>query len=156
MAGVGMSMNVTGMEPGHATMNSTTSTTVTSTSSSSSSGSSNLSSGDHSSGQTVSAPAKGGCTAAMSPSSFSSMKKSVESKPFSDTKMSTAKVATKNGCLSTEQVKEICKLFSMDDDKLTYAKYAYNYCVDKANYYQVSEVFSFSTTTDEFNKFLEQ
>jgi hypothetical protein len=80
----------------------------------------------------------------------------VEAKPFSDTKMSTAKVATKNSCLSVSQVKEICKLFSMDDDKLTYAKYAYDYCVDKANYYQVSEVFAFSSTTDEFNKFLEQ
>ena len=44
----------------------------------------------------------------------------------------------------------------MDDDKLTYAKYAYNNCLDKANYYQVSEIFSFSATTVELNKFLEQ
>ena len=44
---------------------------------------------------------------------FETMKKSVESKPFSDTKMSTAKIATKNNCLSVNQVKEISKLFSV-------------------------------------------
>jgi hypothetical protein len=92
----------------------------------------------------------------MTPSNFETMKKSVESKPFSDTKMSTAKIATKNNCLSVNQVKEISKLFSMDEDKLAYAKYAYDYCVDKGNYFQVSEVFSFSATTDEFNEFLEK
>lgn len=147
MAGVGISMNVTGME---SQVQSTSSTTVTTTSSSQ----------GMSSQAAVSEPAQpvssSGCTSPMTASSFSTMKKSVESKPFSDTKMSTAKVATKNNCLSVNQVKEICKLFPMDDDKLAYAKYAYDYCVEKGNYYQVSEVFAFSSTTEEFNKFLEQ
>ena len=44
----------------------------------------------------------------------------------------------------------------MDEDKLTYAKFAYDSCVDKGNYYTVSELFSFSTTTYEFNEFLEK
>ena len=150
VSGVGMNMNVSGMEHSGATMNSTTSTTVTSSGYS-----------DHTATraetQQASAPASGsGCSGAMSPASFSNMKKSVESKPFSDTKMSTAKVATKNNCLSVDQVKQICKLFSMDEDKLTYAKYAYDYCVEKGNYYQVSEVFAFSSTTDELNAFLEK
>ena len=87
---------------------------------------------------------------------FDKMKQSVEAKPFSDTKMSTAKIVAKNNCMSVNQVKEICKLFSMDDDKLTYAKFAYDYCVDKANYYQVSEVFAFSGTTEDLNAFLEK
>ncbi|WP_317898470.1 DUF4476 domain-containing protein [Aurantibacillus circumpalustris] len=95
-----------------------------------------------------------GCRAAMSQANFNKIKEAVESKPFSDTKMSTAKVATKNACLSVDQIKVITKLFSMDGDKLTYAKYAYDYCVDKSNYYQVGEVFSFSTTTEELNAFL--
>lgn len=29
----------------------------------------------------------------------------------------------------------------MDDDKLAFAKYAYDYCIDKANYYQIGDVF---------------
>lgn len=165
MGGVGINMNVNGMGAGMdmsgGNMNSTTSTTVTTTSSSSSSSSNSSSTGEQSQGKTnttqmSNTPVKAACTMAMSQASFDKMKQSVESKPFSETKMSTAKVATKNSCLSVNQVMSICKLFSMDEDKLTYAKFAYDYCVDKANYYQVSEVFSFSATTEEFNKFLEQ
>lgn len=159
MAGVGLNMNVSGVDDMNNTNTSTSSTTVTTTSSSSGSYNSNASSYNQNTqgnSSNSSTPSKAGCSSAMSAANFAKMKQSVEDKPFSDTKMSTAKVATKNACLSVNQVKEICKLFSMDDDKLAYAKYAYDYCVDKANYYQVSEVFSFSATTDDFNKFLEQ
>ncbi len=97
-----------------------------------------------------------GCASPMSPAAYAKMKKAIEDKPFSDTKMSTAKVASKNACLSADQIAGICKLFSMDDDKLAYAKYAYPFCVDKESFYNVSNVFSFSSTTDALNKFLEQ
>jgi hypothetical protein len=103
----------------------------------------------------VNTPASTGCSGAMNAAAYERMKKSVSDKPFSDTKMSTAKVATKNACLSADQIAGICKLFSMDDDKLEYAKYAYDFCVDKKNYYQVSNVFTFSGTTDDFNEFLQ-
>jgi hypothetical protein len=154
MAGVGINMNVSGMDNGTTTTSQTTSYTTTTTSSSSSSNSQPVKNNTVSNQQV--ATTNTGCKAAMTPSNFETMKKSVESKPFSETKMSTAKIATKNNCVSVNQVKEICKLFSMDEDKLAYAKYAYDYCVDKGNYFQVSEVFSFSTTTDEFNEFLEK
>lgn len=159
MGGVGINMNVNGMDAGMGgNVQTTTSTTVTS-SSSSSGGYSNAQAqapAQPASNVNTQASNSRACTMAASPASFSKIKESVESKPFSDTKMSTAKIATKSNCLSVNQIKEICKLFSMDEDKLTYAKYAYDYCVDKGNYFQVSEVFSFSSTTDEFNKFLEQ
>lgn len=154
MAGVGINMNVSGMDNGTTTTSQTTSYTTTTTSSSSSSNSQPVKNNTASNQQV--ATTNTGCKAAMTPSNFETMKKSVESKPFSDTKMSTAKIATKNNCVSVNQVKEICKLFSMDEDKLAYAKYAYDYCVDKGNYFQVSEVFSFSTTTDEFIKYVEK
>ncbi|MFZ9295050.1 MAG: DUF4476 domain-containing protein, partial [Bacteroidia bacterium] len=98
---------------------------------------------------------KNGCSAPMSADAFSKLKNAVEQKPFSDTRMSTAKIATKNNCLSTNQIFEICKLFSMDDDKLKYAQFAYDFCSDKANYYTISEVFAFSTTQEKFNTFLD-
>jgi hypothetical protein len=149
----GLNVNMTAQDPEtKAVMKTTTSTTVSS--SSTHSGTRPVETTE--SHAVATTPAKTGCKGAMSPADFSTLRKSVESKPFSDTKMSTARVATKNACLSTAQVKEICRLFSMDDDKLAYAKYAYDYCVDKSNYYQVSEVFSFSGTTDEFNAFLDK
>lgn len=173
MSGTGVSMNVNGMDNGG--MTTTSSTTVTSSSSSSGSSYSdgsisnsgtNLNSnynannndGEHHNHHprgTNNNNNSNACIMALDQNSFVKMKQSVEAKPFSDTKMSTAKVATKNACLSTNQIKEICKLFSMDDDKLAYAEYAYDYCVDKNNFYHVSEVFSFSSTTDTLNQFLE-
>jgi hypothetical protein len=156
----GINMNVNGMDPNAPgnVMTTTSSTTVTSSSSSSSAHSSHGSSSHHNKGNATgtSAGSNTGCSTAMSSGNFAKMKQAVESKPFSDTKMSTAKAATRNACLSVNQVKEICKLFNMDDEKLAYAKFAYDYSVDKANYYQVSEVFSFSGTTEDFNQFLEQ
>lgn len=154
MAGVGMNMNVTGMDATSTTgMNSLTSTTVTSYSSNSS-----FEEGDHTQSTKTKPAATDAktCQYAMSQANFDKMKESIESKPFSDTKMSTAKVATKNACLSVNQIKIIAKLFSMDEDKLIYAKYAYAFCVDKANYYQVGDVFSFSTSTEELNSFLSE
>jgi hypothetical protein len=157
--GMSMNMNVSGMDMnGTTTTYSSSSTTVTSSSSSSNSSpkhNNNHQQATVGESQNVSV-GSAGCKAAMPAASFDKMKQSVEAKPFSDTKMSTAKVATKNNCISVSQIKEICKLFSMDDDKLTYAKFAYDYCVDKGNYYLVSDVFSFSSTTDELNKFIEE
>lgn len=159
LGGVGMNVNINDPTLGNGNMTTTSSSTVTtsSSSSSSSSGSYNGNSNVNSSStQAASSPGSNyGCTSALNTASYDKMKASIDAKPFSDTKMSTAKVATKNACLSVAQVKGICGLFSMDEDKLTYAKFAYDYCVDKANYYQVAEIFSFSSTTDELNKFLE-
>ncbi|MBL7902733.1 MAG: DUF4476 domain-containing protein [Bacteroidia bacterium] len=153
MAGVGISMNVSGMENmSGGTLNSTSSTTVTTTSSSSS----NTNSKSEAASTNAPVAKSTGCSTAMGSADFSKLKQSVEAKPFSDTKMSTAKVATKNACLSVNQIKEICSLFSMDEDKLAYAKYAYDYCTEKGNYYQVGDVFSFSSSTDELNAFLEK
>ena len=98
---------------------------------------------------------KAACSMPMSANAFNQLKNSVEQKPFSDTKMSTAKIATKNNCLSSTQILEICKLFSMDNDKLAYAEFAYDYCTDKSNYYTLSEVFAFSNTQEKFNAFLD-
>ena len=154
MGGVGMNVNVNGMDNNNAAYSSSSSTTITSsTTTSGNDKPKNPSPGSDASIQPVNA---GGCNGAMNATSYDKMKQSIMSKPFSDTKMSTAKVATKNSCLSAAQIQGICALFSMDDDRLEYAKYAYNFCVDKANYYQVSEAFSFSSTTDDLNKFLEE
>jgi hypothetical protein len=157
MGGNGINVNMSGNGIQNSTTTTVTTTSSTAYSSNSTSGStSNYSTGGTTnSGMSQSTSNYSGCSIAMSPTAYDKMKQSVEEKPFSDTKMSTAKIATKNNCLSSAQIKGICGLFSMDDDKLAYAKYAYDYCVDKSNYYTVSEIFSFSTTTDSLNKFLE-
>jgi hypothetical protein len=96
-----------------------------------------------------------GCTKAISATDFASGKSSIKNQSFSDSQMKVAKTFTKNNCLSVSQVKEIMGLFSFEQSKLEYAKYAYDFCVDKKNYYQLSDAFSFSSSSDDLNNFLE-
>lgn len=95
-----------------------------------------------------------GCAFPVDEVAFGQMKSSIESKNFSDTKLSTAQQAVKSNCVSTAQVKELMKLFNGDEDKLAFAKYAYDYTTDRQNFYQVGEAFTFDMTTDELNTFL--
>lgn len=151
-----VNMNVNGSETYNTSTNvngttthSTTTTTTTTTSGN------NYTENTNYNATSTSTTNAGNCFYPADQTSFEKMKTSIESKPFSDTKMSTAKQATKNNCLSTDQIKVIMELFSMDDDKLAYAKFAYDYCTDRKNYYTLGDVFSFSSSTEELNKFLE-
>lgn len=96
-----------------------------------------------------------GCSRPMDAASFDSAKSSINSKGFDDTKLSTAKNAVKANCMSTAQIKQVMGLFGFEETKLAFAKYAYDYCTDKNNYYTVGDVFSFSSSADELNEFLE-
>ncbi len=72
----------------------------------------------------------------MNTDTYEKAKTRIDDTPFSDAKLSTAKLATKNACMTSEQIKGICSLLGMDDDKLAYAKFAYDFCYDKNNFYQ--------------------
>ena len=72
---------------------------------------------------------------------FNKIKQAVN-KEFSDAdKLRMAKVTVKNVWLKTSQVKEIMNLFFDDNKKLEFAKYAYDYCSDKGNYFTLAEEF---------------
>lgn len=162
VGGVGMNVNVNvndgGMNTG-TNVQTTSSQTVTTTTVTSSS----TSSGNYNDGMTTNPvhepiPVEAtptGCYRAIPTSDFSAGKASVEKQSFADTKLKVAKTFTKNNCLSVAQVKEIMGLFSFEETKFEYAKFAYDFCADKKNYYQLSDDFTFSTTVDEFNEFLE-
>lgn len=109
--------------------------------------------------ETMSVPKNKGnsaCGIPMNDETYEKLKTTIDEKPFEDNKMSIAQAATKSNCLSVVQIKGICDLFAMDDKKLAYAKYAYPFCVDKQNYFQVSDVFTFPRYTEDLNKFLQQ
>jgi hypothetical protein len=101
------------------------------------------------------APANTGCIQAASATDFSDGKKSIEKQSFADTKLKVAKTFTKNNCLSVNQIKEIMTLFSFEETKLDYAKFAHEFCVDKKNYFKLSDSFNFSSSVDDLNNFLD-
>ncbi len=93
-----------------------------------------------------------GC--AVPQSKIDKIKSVIEAEAFSENKMNVAKQATKNKCMTTAQVIEIAELFSFEDEKLEFVKYAYAYTYDVDNYYEINSIFDFSSTKDDFNKFL--
>ncbi len=92
----------------------------------------------------------------MSPEDFASAKASISSKSFEDSKLTLAKQIAASNHLTSRQVKEIMQLFSFEDSKLDFAKYAYKYVLDPNNYYIVNDAFKFSSSIDELNDFINE
>lgn len=87
----------------------------------------------------------------MNNSNFQSLINSIESKSFEDDKLIVAKQATSSNCLTAKQITQVMHLFSYEGSKLEYAKFAYNYCDDKNNYWQVNDAFDFDSSVEELN-----
>lgn len=140
--GINMSININ--DP--VLVNGTTQTTTTTTSSSSSSNS-----------QINNTPTTTnvGCTEMMA-GDFTSALATIKKQGFDDTRLSTAKQIAGSNCLNTNQISSICKEFGFEESKLDFAKYAYEHCSEKKNYFKVNNVFSFSSSIDELNAYIQE
>lgn len=78
----------------------------------------------------------------------------MKSKRFRDELMTTAKLATKDKCLTVDQVRSFTQFFSFSDQKLEFVKYAYNLSSEKSAYYTLDDVFVFMSDKEAFSKFL--
>lgn len=168
---VGMNINVDGMNmginmnvPNMDVQSSGTTTTTTRTTTSTSSSSSNSTVPAHTTrpsqpanNQPANATIAGNsnCTRSMDEASFGKAKQTIASKGFDDTKLSTAKQVAKANCLTTDQILEVMKIFGFEESRLDFAKYAYDYCFDQNNYYNISQGFSFDSSTEELNEYIE-
>jgi len=95
-----------------------------------------------------------GCPWPMSNNDFEGAKKSIRSKSFEDSKLSVAKQIINSNCLTSGQVRTIMSLFSFEDTKLDFAKYAYGYTYDLSNYYKVNDAFEFESSIDELDGYI--
>jgi hypothetical protein len=91
----------------------------------------------------------------MAPASFTKAKDNISSNSFEDSKMTVAKQVTKANCMTAAQIAEVMGLFSFEDSKLQYAKYAYDYCFNQGDYYEVNTAFTFESSIADLNKYLE-
>jgi hypothetical protein len=78
----------------------------------------------------------------------------IQNESFENSKLNTAKQVTSVNYLCVNQITQICRLFSFEQTKLDYAKYAYHYCVDQNNYYLLNEVFTYAASKDELRKYI--
>jgi hypothetical protein len=101
-------------------------------------------------------PAPVGCYGArpMNNGNFSSALQTIKNQGFDESRLKTAKQIAQNNCLNTNQIVEICKIFGFEETKLDFAKFAYDACVEPQNYFNVNNVFSFSSSADELNDFI--
>lgn len=160
---VGMNINVDGMNMGinmnvpnmDVQTSGSTTTTTTRTSSKTTNSTVPVHSTRPSQPSNVTTVGNGNCTRSMDTASFGKAKQTIASKGFDDTKLSTAKQVAKANCLTTDQILEVMKIFGFEESRLEFAKYAYDYCFNQNNYYNVSQGFSFDSSTEELNEFIE-
>jgi hypothetical protein len=91
----------------------------------------------------------------MDATSFDGACKSIKSKSFDDSQMTVAKQIANANCLSTSQIKSIMGLFSFEDSRLEFAKFAWSKCTDRNNYYLVNDAFTFESTIEELDRFIQ-
>jgi hypothetical protein len=146
-ATINMSIGGTGMNTGMSTQQTTTTITTTTTTN-----------GDATQQapppQQVVTPVATGCQESMMEDDYQSAKKSIEDKTFEDTKLTLAKQIAGNNCLSAGQIRGIMKLFTFENSKLDFAKYAYSHCTDKTNYFKVDDAFEFDNSTQQLNDYI--
>lgn len=102
------------------------------------------------------APASG-CngTYAMSAGDFSSALATVKNQGFDETRLKTAKQIAGSNCLNTTQISQICQIFGFEETKLDFAKFAYDFCTEKKNYFKVNNVFGFSSSVDDLTEYIQ-
>ena len=82
------------------------------------------------------------------------MKSSINSKTFEESKMTIAKQILNNNCLLSGQVREIMLLFTFEDSRLDFAKYAYGRTYDIGNYYKVNDAFTFESSIEDLDSYI--
>lgn len=90
----------------------------------------------------------------LSPAEFDNLKRAVEKETFSEDKLRVARVAAQNKNMRVSQIKEIARLFTFSSEQLAFTKLAYANCLDKQNYFEVMEVFTYSSDKRALEEFI--
>ncbi|HMR90815.1 MAG TPA: DUF4476 domain-containing protein [Chitinophagaceae bacterium] len=91
---------------------------------------------------------------AMNDREFKAVLQAIDKEWLESNKLKSALQIVRNNNLSSAQVKEMLLLFSFENNKLELAKQAYANTVDKRNYTMVYDVFSFSSSKTELDRFI--
>jgi hypothetical protein len=90
----------------------------------------------------------------MNSADFNDRLNAIKRTSFDKDRLEKSKQVFEDEVLSTNQVIEVVKVFSFDDSKLNFAKWAYKYTLDKKNYYKVEDHFSFGASKSELREYL--
>jgi Domain of unknown function (DUF4476) len=85
---------------------------------------------------------------------FANVKKALANEYNEEERLTLAKVIFKNNWFSVAQVREIAQTFYNEERKLRFLKFAYDFCVEKASYFSLADVFYSSFNKKDFISFL--
>lgn len=93
----------------------------------------------------------------VSASDMKEIKDLVKAASFKDSMEQQAKMMVRSKqCFRADQIVDLLSVFSYDDSKLMVAKFAYDYCIDRQNYFRVVNAFSFKSYQDDLTKFISE
>jgi hypothetical protein len=95
-----------------------------------------------------------GCSYPMMPQDFAGIKASIMSKTFESTKLEIAKQVLGQRCMTAGQVTEIMNCFDFESTRLDFAKFAYGRTFDLGNYYMVNDAFTFESSINDLNNYI--
>lgn len=98
---------------------------------------------------------RGGCARPMDNPSFQNAKTSIADKGFDETRLTMARQIAKSNCLTAVMIRDIMKTFGFEETRLDFARYAYEFCFDPANYFEVNNAFEFESSIEELNSYIE-
>lgn len=90
----------------------------------------------------------------MDKATFDQFRQTLKKEAFDDTRLKLAKQFVSSNYFNAVQVKEMMGLFAFEDSKLELAKYAYDYTVDKGNYFIVNDAFVYSSSKEELMNYI--
>jgi hypothetical protein len=96
-----------------------------------------------------------GYTGAMSDREFKGVLRSISDEWLESNKLKSATQVVINNRFTTAQVEQLVLLFSFENNKLDLAKQAYRNTVDKENYRNLFDVFSFNSSKRELAQYME-
>lgn len=73
----------------------------------------------------------------------------LKNESFDSERLKSAKTYAASNKLSANQINSIATTFTFDSNRLSWAKYAYNKCYDKQNYFLLKNSFDFTSNYDE-------
>lgn len=90
----------------------------------------------------------------MNPQDYDAAYQQITRESFDSSKLSLAEQVVSSNLMTASQILGICKLFSFESNKLAFAKYAYEYCVDRNKYFLLNEAFTYESSKRELNEFI--